>query len=133
MTFREVVPSRNRAGSDVKDKIRVSFPYIRKDKEKHGNTMIMYLGKDIAGKVGIHGNDKIKFFVDSSNSRIWLIKKAEDDVGYKVMDIERPSGKKSDTLRIQMTWKEFEPNESEIPVKTVKHELYEGGIRIFLQ
>lgn len=128
MNFREIRPSRNRSKSDVRDIVRISFPKI-----KTGNTMIMYIGKNIAEQIGIHGGEKVKFYVDDHNPRIWFFKKSDDDIGYKILDIDRPSGKKSDVVRMQMTWKEFKPEDDEISLRTVKHDFIDGGVRLILK
>ncbi len=123
-----------RARDDTSGKVRVSFPRLKDSGGKSSkHTMILYLGKKVAEKIGIHSNDKIKFYIALGEPRIWLLKKSNDDVGYKVLDLKRPSGKASDAYRIQMTWKDFTPDESEIPLRTVPHEIYEGGIKVDLQ
>jgi hypothetical protein len=116
MNFIEIKPARSRSSLEISDKVRISFPTL-KDKSKH--TMLMYLGKDVAGQIGIHGGDKIKFYVDQTNPRIWFIKKSNDDSGYKVLDIKSKKGKGSSTLRIQMTWQLqlFKPSADEVPVQ----------------
>lgn len=132
--FREIKPTRNRSRTDVSEKVRISFPQLKgSDDGAPKHTMILYLGKKIAEKVGINGSDKIKFFVDSENPRVWLIKKSDTDVGYKVLDLKRPSGKESDVYRIQMTWKEFQPSDAEIPLHEVEYKIYQGGIKVVLE
>lgn len=131
--FREIKPTRNRSRKDVSCVVRVSFPQLKggtAETSKH--TMILYLGKKIAEKVGIAANNKIKFFVDSTNPRVWLIKKSENDVGYKLLDLKRPSGKAADAFRFQMTWKEFRPTEMDISLHEVHSEIYQGGIKVIL-
>ncbi len=131
--FREIRPTRNRSRADVSNMVRVSFPQLKGDgKGSPKHTMILYLGKKIAEKVGIHADGKIKFFVDSSNPRVWLIIKSQNDVGYKLLNLKRPSGKEADAFRFQMTWKEFQPTEADIPLHEVKYEIYQDGIKVTL-
>jgi hypothetical protein len=42
--------------------------------------MVMYLGCELCQQ--LQEGDKIKFFIEADNPRIWWIKKAEDDRGY---------------------------------------------------
>ncbi|WP_412758318.1 hypothetical protein [Legionella bozemanae] len=130
MSFIELKPSRNMS-KNTRNMVRVSFPIMKRDKAAIGNSLILYIGKDIASQIGLKGGDKIKFYVDSDNPRLWWVKKSDDGNGYKILDVKRKSGETGDTLRIQMTWKKFKPDESEIAVKTVTHDFYEGGIRIY--
>jgi hypothetical protein len=131
--FREIRPTRNRSRADVSDMVRVSFPQLKSEstgQPKH--TMILYLGKKVAEKVGIIASDKIKFYVDLDNPRIWLIKKSQNDVGYKLLDLKRLSGKAADAFRFQMTWKEFQPSEADISLHKVDYEIYQDGIKVIL-
>ena len=58
-----------------------------------------------------------------------LIKKANDGVGYKVTDPKKT--KDSPSLRLQMGWDKYTPNEGEISVREVENDIYDSGIRIF--
>lgn len=127
MGFREVVPQRNTSKANVSSSIRASFP--RTGKDKKSNMLNMYIGIDIAKKFGFKDGDKISFNVDESNPRIWLLLKSEDGIGYTLIDSKK--GKGSTNLRMQMTWKEFIPDEKERPIKELKYDIHKGGLRIF--
>lgn len=133
MKLRELKPARNVTKVNTKDKVRVAFQELKQKKTKQhvGYAMLMYIGKDIAQKIGLHGGDRIRFYVDAVNPRIWFVKKSDSGVGYKVRDLKRNGGKSSDTLRVQLTWKEFVPTEIERSSRSVNYDLYEGGIRVF--
>jgi bifunctional DNA-binding transcriptional regulator/antitoxin component of YhaV-PrlF toxin-antitoxin module len=131
MAFREIRPTRSRSTSDVSDVVRVSFQSFKeKNQEGFRYSMILYIGKKIAELLGIQGSDKIRFYVDSENPRVWLVKKSDNQTGYKTLDLKRKSGKTSDALRVQLSWKEFIPTEEEMSLRTLKYETAENGITI---
>lgn len=126
MGFREIRPQRNSSSVNRKNTIRVSFPKI---KATNKYIMNMYIGINIANKFDFKDGDKISFNVDEDNPRIWLLKKAPDDVGFKLIDSTK--GKNCMTLRLQMTWNEYIPESHEISVREVKYDMHLGGLRIF--
>ncbi|HAT2123407.1 TPA: hypothetical protein JBB10_01485 [Legionella pneumophila subsp. pneumophila] len=126
MGFKEVRPQRISASSNASNLIRVSFSKPLKSKKFNIN---IYIGIHIAEKIGLKADEKIKFYIDEDNPRLWLIKKANDGVGYKVIDPKKT--KDSSSLRLQMGWDKYTPNEDEISVREVENDIYDGGIRIF--
>lgn len=126
MGFKEVIPQRIRASSNAVNIIRVSFSKMNKTGVYNIN---IYIGINAAKKIGLKDSDKIKFYIDEDNPRLWLIKKADDEGGYKVIDPKK--SKDSVSLRLQMTWKKYIPDEKELSVREVTYDIYDGGIRIF--
>lgn len=126
MGFKEVIPQRIRASSNAINIIRVSFSKMNKTGTYNIN---IYIGVNVAKKIGLKDSDKIKFYIDEDNPRLWLIKKADDGGGYKVIDPKK--SKDSVNLRLQMTWKKYIPEEKELSVREVTYDIYDGGIRVF--
>lgn len=126
MGFREIRPQRNSSSANRKNTIRVSFPKIKATNKYNMN---MYIGINVAHKLDFRDGDKISFNVDEDNPRIWLLKKAQDDVGFKLIDSTK--NKDGATLRLQMTWNEYTPDPHETSVREVKHDMHLGGLRVF--
>lgn len=131
MSLVRITPTRN-VQRDTRGVVSVSFPRLRRSGRVIGCNMVIHLGKDIAELVGINHGDMVWFSMDSQNERKWFIEKSKDGLGWKAVDTKRFSGKLGDNLRIQMTWKFFEPRESEISVRKVHYEVKNGGVFIFL-
>lgn len=121
--FIEITPKQNRNNLNSRDILKISF---LKPKKNRSYLMIMWMGKNIAEKIGIKGNDILKFYIHKDNQKIWFLKKSEDNKeGYKIRDISK------NTLRLDMLWEIFIPNEHENK-KLVKHEFFDDGIKVFL-
>lgn len=88
----------------------------------------IYIGKDLADKVGINDGDIVSFSYDEENKNIWLIKKGKK--GYK---IRQPGASKSaKCLLMSPTLHEefFTPEEGGLIPYEVHHEICDGGIKI---
>jgi hypothetical protein len=134
--FKEVFPSRRGKSSDPRlanQQVKISFPIIRnrEDSLHRVHAMVMYLGKNLCKPLNVQEGDKIKFFFEKDNPRIWWIKKANDGTGYTLFN---PKGADNPTamLKFQMTWRIFKPDETEITTRVVPHEFYQSGIRVTL-
>ena len=136
MAYKEIFPQNYQSRLNTKAIVRVSFPYIKVKsvnvKKVVGNSMTMYIGKEVADVINIQGGDRVKFFVDSRNPRIWFIKKSTDGIGYKVAELRRQTDRPAGCVRLHMTWNEFTPEDAEISLRTVKHEISDGGLKITL-
>lgn len=128
MKFREIMPHRKTDiyAANMLDVVRVSFPKI-KSSGKHN--MNIYIGINIANKFDFKEGDKISFSVEEDNPRIWLLKKATNNVGYKL--IGSKTSKNLTSLRLQMTWKEYIPDAQEIPARKVRYDSYSDALIIF--
>lgn len=126
MAFREIRPQRNSSSLNTVNTVRISFPKVKATGKHNLN---IYIGMNVAHKLGLKDGDKISFSVDEDNPRIWLIKKAINDVGYKLIDSKK--NKDSTNLRLQLTWNEYTPDPQETAVREVKHDMHDGGLRIF--
>jgi len=111
----------------TKEKVRIAFPIIRdKNKNPISHLLIVSIGKNVANEIGAKQGDKVKFFYEEDNLNIWVIKKSLDQYGFKLT-----GNPKSNAYKIQLTAKLFIPNNDEILTHDVKHDLHQGGIRIF--
>ena len=133
-TFKELTPIKTMTTEDTSNIVRVSFNTRRNSrKEVIGNAALIYLGKGIAQKIGINEGDRVKLSVDTINPRVWLLQKATNDIGYKVLDVKRPGTQQVKSYRIQLTWREFVPTQDERTTREAKFDHYAGGIRIYLK
>jgi hypothetical protein len=112
----------------ARQQIKVGFQPIRHRKKalKTVYGMIMYIGTELCQPLQLQAGDKIKFFIEENDSRIWQIKKAGDDVGYTLFKAN------SRYLKCQITWQFFDPTPSEIPLHRVPHEFFEEGLLVRL-
>lgn len=127
MAFIEVIPKRVQQNSYSSSKIRIKF-YSRNGKINKDiyYRLYIFLGRDIAKKIGIKPRDKISLSYDDKNPRTWLLKKSNGVNGYTL-------GGKPDAcyFKINLAWSLFKPEESEEDMHYVKNDIYNGGIRIF--
>lgn len=128
MGFKEVKPLRNNSSINREKNVRVSFSKIKATGTFNLN---IYIGKTVAQEYGFKSGDKIKFYVDEDNPRIWLLKKSTDGIGYSLIDATKD--KEGSVLRLQMGWrdKQFVPKDAERALREVEYGVYEGGLRIF--
>jgi len=135
--FVELKPTRQKLTvSDLhlaRQQIKVGFQPLRYPKNplKTVYGMVMYVGMDICQQLQLQAGDKIKFFIEKQNPRIWQIKKAWDDLGYTLFNPNR-NIRSSCYLKCQITWEFFEPLPSEKPLHKVSHEFCEEGLLIKL-
>ena len=133
--FIELRPFRQRDSTSCvsRQQIKVSFPIVqhRHDPLRCVHAMVMYIGIDLCQPLNLQAGDKIKFFIEENNPRIWQIKRAWNDQGYTLCN---PKGinQPSHNVKFQMLWKFFKPPLSEMPTQVVFHEFYDGGICIKL-
>lgn len=126
MGFREILPSRSNSSFNTSDAVRVSFPKMISTGKSN---MSMYIGINIAKKLDFKDGDKISFSVDEDDPKIWLLKKALNNVGYKLRGSKQ--NKTLTNLRLQMIWRQYVPEAQETPVRDVKYDMYAGGLRVF--
>ena len=69
MGFKEVKPQRISASSNASNLIRVSFSKQSQSKKFNIN---IYIGIHIAEKIGLKADDKVKFYIDEDNPRLWF-------------------------------------------------------------
>ena len=110
--------------------IRISF---RPTKGKNCSpNLVIYIGDNVANRIGVKENDRVIFLVDDTNSRKWLVKKIDSDEGYKVSKT-KTKNKKPIFLKFQVTFHKSKINlsEKDFNIRVVKHDLDHGGIVIF--
>jgi hypothetical protein len=108
------------------DQVRFTFKKIkRKERNYWWYMLIIYLGKNKAEEVGIKAGDKVGFFYEEENPRVWLLKKSTDDSGHKV---GKKSNQNSPYFIIQIVWNLSIPNKEELLIREVKTKPYQGGI-----
>ncbi len=123
MDFTTVKPKKVKTNTNTIKKIRIAFRKLKKSIYKHSLTL--YIGKEIADQIGIKPGDKITFSYNPENNKIWLLKKSIDGSGFTL-------GKQHECIFIlQLTWDLFEPEDENLLIREVKHDIYENGIRIF--
>lgn len=133
MSFVEHAPSRNSVSdmSDTINCIRISFKKKEDKKSNKNISLTIYIGKNLAEKLGINGGDRLAFFYDDEDNRKWLIKKPLQGSGYKLIDANSAKSRVN-YLRMQLMFKipDFNLSEDDFIIRTVKHELLDGGILI---
>jgi len=133
MSFVEVKKQREYMRANTANIVRVSFHQHgnKKTGQIKGYNMHLYLGKDIAKRVGIEKGDRIKFYTEESNPKIWFIRKAADHRGYSVVDSQQANGTWTNAFRIVMKWNAFEPTAEEQSLHKISYTEYKDGILIF--
>lgn len=126
MNFTKLYPKTMRTSVYLGDKIRLQFPKIQ-----GRTTAVLYMGKDLAKRIGIGHGDRLGIFISDSNPLIWLLKR--DEIGWTIVDLHKGKSKTHSMMRIQLVWNGEVPYGMEDgKLKFLDHDFYEGGIRIFL-
>lgn len=117
----------------ARQQIKVGFQQLQYPKNplKTVYGMVMYIGFDICHPLHLQAGDKIRFFIEKQNPRIWQIKKALDDQGYTLLNSHRNKAN-SRYLKCQITWQFFDPLPSERQLHPVSHEFFEDCVLIKL-
>jgi hypothetical protein len=135
--FVELKPTRQRLSLPglhlARQQIKVSFQRLRYDENtlKTAYAMVMYIGMGLCQPLQLQARDKIKFFLEENDDRIWQIKKAWDDQGYTLFNPHQNKAV-SRYLKFQMVWRFFDPTPSYLRLQRVSHELCEEGLLIRL-
>ncbi|MDF3033145.1 MAG: hypothetical protein K0R76_99 [Alphaproteobacteria bacterium] len=126
MAFIELTPRKVASDSNSKSKVRIYFSRRKNKEEKTvGYALMIRIGIDLADKIGIKPGDKVSFSYDDENKRSWLIKKTNNLAGYTLGGRSNAS-----SFTLQLTWSLFEPEESELNIRYVVSDIYQGGIKI---
>ncbi len=128
MGFEKYKPKRSYSTILSKKIVRVAFRTGQKAKDPSKPipiTINIDIGLEVAKQIGLLAGKKIDFYVDQDNSRLWLIKKSENPMyGYTL-------SKSLYSLKLAFTWDKFSPNENDYKFREVKHDLHDGGLRIY--
>jgi len=126
MVFEIYKPEKTRMRSiESKKSIRVAFRCGQKTKKTTPWNIHIYVGIEIAQKMGLKEGEKISFYVDRDNPRLWLMKKPTTQTsGYTLSGVPN-------ALRTAFKWEKFIPQESEREFKSCKFDIHDGGIRIY--
>jgi hypothetical protein len=135
MAWKEIKPTRSKNvnSEHVANSVRVSFSKPKGTSKAQTSSLSIYIGINVASKMGIQDGDKINFYIDDENPRKWLIKKSiSKDTGYKISSFKKDESKAA-YLKLQMTWRinEIVFNEDDYRIRTTRHDFQDGGILIY--
>lgn len=80
MAFIEI--KKRRKGRHSLSEKEVKFRFFKIKKNKY--ILFVYIGKEILDQMSCNIDDRTKFFIDESNPRLWLIKKSNNEEGFKI-------------------------------------------------
>lgn len=115
------------SANDAKKVVRV---YFRKEKTNRNGTIwraCIIIGSELCDKVGFKVGQKMLLLVNSIDSEDWLIKMSDNPKEGHTLQTEPNS------CKLVIAWSKFTPSLEEMHLRIVKHEFYEGGIKIHLE
>ncbi len=114
-------PKRNRPSSVLsREIVRVAFSKIN---NRHSHSIVIYLGKNLAKKIGLSAGYKVSVGYHKKNKRNIFLKKS--DYGFTLLEL---NGKSAPAFRIMFDWTIFTPKDDDFKLKEVRHEEIGGGI-----
>lgn len=125
MSFKEIAPQVIRSNVYIGDKVKVGFPIIQGKQ-----TLIIYLGSDVAKRLGLVDKDRLSLFVDEDNPFIMLLKKSVN--GWTVSDVSASKTRTTSLYRMQVSWRQEVPETCKEGMKFVTWDFFEGGLRLAL-
>lgn len=124
MAFIEIRPGEPRLDKRRKNKVRVTFSRFKGNTER----IRISIPIEICRYIGIEAGDRVSIFYDASNPRILLIKKGYKGCkGYATSLIRRS---KTIALNFSNSFG-ITTTEDDFKTREVKHDFYDGGLRIF--
>lgn|GEM_PF-4726535 len=128
MAFVKIYPSKNRPSTTrAKQVVRAIFAKIKRKTVKEGYNLIVYIGKEVADKIGAVAGDKIAISYDEQNNRRLLLEKS--NTGYTLTKI---SGKEAAVYKVMLQWGIFTPKEEDFSLKELKIEFTDKGVIVLL-
>lgn len=114
-----------RPGQTQGDNVRVAFYQGRFNSREQKNSLLlqMQIGEQIIEKISLKSGDTISFSYNEDDPNIWFLHKSP--FGHKLQP------KQGKYYPILFTWKVFPISEQDRKRRTVEHELYNGGLKIF--
>lgn len=138
-TFRQIHPGKKESDYSALDKIKLVFVDIKKTKEGRstvvGTAFRLQIGMNVARTVGLNAGDKVNFYVDDEEPRIWFIRKSDTDTGYTLFSnkqkiTENQIKKEPRMLVLAITWKEYTPESYQRSIYECDFEHHQGGLLI---
>lgn len=114
----------NRGGIRKKQSVRCTFCKLGINKRTY---LRVYISNDLIEKLGINTKKKVNFYLNEDNNKIWLLKQIENDGMYTLTKVNNTCH------QISMVWNYFEFDKKYISIKELKHDFYDGGLRIYYE